>query len=453
MFRRLMIILIFCLLLPGNVQARSVELTFWTTEIHEDRLVVIDFLAKAFGVMQDDVTVKVVSVNENDLAERLREAMAAGNAPHLVGTGSELLVAMAETGCLNIEAASRVIRRMGVDRFYPGALSMLAASGGGRWYGVPFHGWVQGIWYRADWFEEAGLGPPRTWAGIMTAAKQLTDSAKGRYGILVGTADDHYATQVFTQIALSNGGAMFKTDGGIAFDSPAMVEALEFYAGLARYTPPGSQTWRARDYFLQGKLAMLFYSTFIMDDLALEKVASDSLSGDHFSELDGAPFDPDLVRHVRMVPLIHQRGAVGYGMINGFGICRKASAEEQKAVETFLEFLYEPARYVAWLHMAPGGMLPVLRDVGGSELFLADPAGLFRRYGQAKIREIIDGMASIRSFGMVDGKRLPAASLAYAKGVIPRMIRRTVFEGVPASDSVRMAAGEIRKIERMFNGQ
>lgn len=448
MFRYAVIVAVVFLWLAASAPARATELVFWTTEIHEDRLVVIDFLVKAFEAMQDEVTVKVVSVNENELAERMHAAVKEGTSPHLIGTGSELLVAMAETGGLDLDAASGIVRQIGVERFYPGALGMLAAPGGEQWYGVPFHGWVQGIWYRADWFEEAGLNPPSTWPDIMAAAKRFTDPVKGRYGILVGTADSHYTTQVFSQIALSSGAALFRGDGSVVFDRPAMVQALEFYGELARYTPPGPQTWRARDYFLQGKLAMLFYSTFIMDDLALERVASNSLTGDNFDDLEGADFDPNLVQNVRMVPFIEREQKAGYGMVNGFGICRRVNGEEREAVKLFLDFLYEPSRYVTWLHMAPGGMLPVLRDVAESDLFLADPSGIFRRYGRSKILEIIDGLASVSGFGMVDGERQPAASLVYAEGVIPRMIERTVFKGVSARESVTAASGEVREIVR-----
>ena len=448
MFRSAVTIILVCLWLALPAPARAVELVFWTSEIHEDRLVVINFLARAFEAMQDEVTVKVISVDENEMYARMHKAWDEDKPPHLVGTGSELLVSMAETGCLDRAEASRIIRRIGLERFYPGTLSMLAATGGDQWYGVPFHGWVQGIWYRADWFEEAGLAPPRTWPDILAAAKRFTDPEKGRYGILVGTADDHYTTQVFSQIAASNGGAMFRADGSVVFNRLAMEQALEFYAELAKYTPPGPQSWRARDYFLQGKLAMLFYSTFIMDDLALEQVAADSLTGDNFSDLTGAAFNPNLVQNVRMVPFVQRERKSGYGMINGFGVSRSLSAEERDAVERFLAFLYQPAQYVTWLHMAPGGMLPVLRDVAESAQFLADPSGIFRRYGRSKIVGIINGLASIRTFGMVGGKRQPAASLVYTAGVIPRMVKRTVFESVPAPKSLAEATAEIREIVR-----
>lgn len=433
-------------LLIASPCAAKTSLTFWTTEIQEDHLEAVRFLVRAYMVMQDDVEIDLVSVNENDLAERMGEAKGTCNAPHLVGADSQLLVALAERGCLDKAEATRTVRRVGVNRFYPGSLNLLSAPGGKSWYGVPFHGWVQGLWYRADWFEEAGLAPPDTWKAILAAAKHFTDPSEGRYGIVVGTAKGNYAAQVFTHLARSNGAAMFRPNGDVVFDSPATVRTLEFYAELAKYGPPGPQYWRARDYFLQGRLAMLFYSTFIMDDLALAGVAADSLTGENFEELEGNSFDPELVNKVRMVPSIRRTRAANYGVINGFGIRGRLTEEERRCVDSFLEFLYEPAHYVSWLHMAPGGMMPVLRDIASSDRFLADPLGIFRRYGRDKVRDIIEGLSAIENFGLVGGRLQPASSLVYADSVISRMIQRTVFDGMSAADSVKQAAQEIETI-------
>lgn len=433
-------------LLATPISAPAVDITFWTTEIHKDRLEVINFLIQTFMVMQDDITVTLVSVDENDLFNRAKEARTNGTAPHLVGTGSQLIIALCESGILDSAEATRFVQSLGVDRFYPGSLRQLATPGGSSWCGIPFHGWVQGIWYRADWFRKAGLPPPNNWTAILTAAKHFTDPAIGRYGIVVGTDEDHYSTQIFTQLARSNGASMFDGDGQVVFDSPEMVETLGFYAALAKYGPSGPQKWRARDYFMQGKLAMLFYSTFIMDDIALERVARDSLTANNFDELEGAPFDPDLVRKVRMMPIVRRSQKAGYGIINGFGIRSGLSKEEREATSRFLTFLYDPSHYVTWLHMAPGGMLPVLKDIATSDRFLADPSHIFRRYGRAKIKEIIEGLAEIDTFGLVDGKSHPESAVVYAEGVIPRMIRRTVFKGIPAGESVAQAAKEIQAI-------
>ncbi|WP_413700470.1 hypothetical protein ACLKMH_00815 [Psychromonas sp. KJ10-10] len=88
------------------------------------------------------------------------------------------------------------------------------------------------------------------------AAKYFYKPEDNQYGILLGTKADSYAEQCYTQFALSNSAGQFDKDGNLIFNSAGQVEVLDFYKNLAQYNPPGPQTWRARDYYLQGKLAM-----------------------------------------------------------------------------------------------------------------------------------------------------------------------------------------------------
>ncbi|GKT31377.1 extracellular solute-binding protein, partial [Aduncisulcus paluster] len=106
-----------------------------------------------------------------------------------------------------------------------------------------------------------------------------------------GTRNDSYAEQVFTHLALSAGASEFNKDGEVVFNSPNTVRTLGFYKELSHYTPPGPQWWRGRDFYMQGRLAMMFYSTFIMDDLAIPSIAANSLGPNHFKELDGTNYD------------------------------------------------------------------------------------------------------------------------------------------------------------------
>ena len=96
-----------------------------------------------------------------------------------------------------------MVEKIGKDRFYLGSLMMVESPDPGNYYGLPYHGWVQGIWYRADWFKKAGLAPPNTWENILNAAKTFYKPEKNQYGILVGTKAENYAEQCFTHFALS----------------------------------------------------------------------------------------------------------------------------------------------------------------------------------------------------------------------------------------------------------
>jgi multiple sugar transport system substrate-binding protein len=229
-----------------------VQIQFWTTETQSDRMKTIQLLMDTFQALNPDIAVKLVPVDENDMPSQMAAASAAGNLPGLIEGSSELMLAFGEEGILDINGATTMVEKIGKDRFYLGALKMVESPDLGNYYGLPYHGWVQGIWYRADWFKEAGLAPPNTWKNILNAARTFYKPKKNQYGILVGTKAENYAEQCFTHFALSNKAAEFNSKGELIFNSKEMLETLEYYAELAKYNPPGPQTWRARDYYLQG---------------------------------------------------------------------------------------------------------------------------------------------------------------------------------------------------------
>jgi multiple sugar transport system substrate-binding protein len=355
------------------------------------------------------------------------------------------LLAFGEEGVVDKASNKKMLESIGESRFFDGALNMLQGPNGKDYYGVPFHGWVQGIWYRKDWFEAAGLDAPNTWENIEKAARVLTNKSENQYGILIGTNAESYTEQVFTQFALSNGAREFNSDGKLTFNSPEMLETLEYYQNLAEYNPPGPQTWRARDYYLQGKMAMFFYSTYIMDDLALAEVAKGSLSSENFEGLGGAAFDENLVKNTGFSPIITNTTDASYGVLVGLS-AMKSKANEKKAVQKFVQYLYDPYAYITYLHMAPGGMNPMLSDIPNHPYYLKDPQGVFEVYGSDAIKDIIKGFESIQTFTVVDGKSYPQSGQIFAKKIIPKMVYSVIFEGVAPADALADAEAEMKDL-------
>ena len=422
------------------------QIEFWTTETQSDRMKTIQLLMDTFQALNSDITVKLVPVDENDMPSQMAAASAAGNLPGLIEGSSELMLAFGEEGILDIKGATKMVDTIGKNRFYVGALKMVESPQAGNYYGLPYHGWVQGIWYRADWFKEAGLDPPNTWDNILKAAKTFYKPEDNQYGILVGTKAENYSEQCFTHFALSNKAAEFNSKGELIFNSPEMLETLLYYAELAKYNPPGPQTWRARDYYLQGKMAMFFYSTYIMDDLALAEVAAGSLTNKNFPELTGSTFDPNLVDNTGVVTTITKTQPAGYGSIVALGLVDQKDSRKNEAAQKLLSFLYEPSSYITFLHMAPGGMNPMLRDIAGTPEYLNDPKGIFKRYGRKKIEEIIAGLDNIGSFTIVDGKTFPASGKIFAKQIIPRMIYSVTIEDKDPKEAMSWAEEEMKKV-------
>jgi len=422
-----------------------VELEFWTTQTQSDRSATIQVLIDTFQVMYPDITIKLIPVDENDMPTQINTAASSGTLPAIIECAAENAVAFGSEGFLDAAAATALIDEIGADKFYAGTLK-LNSSGSGEYYGIPYHGWVQGLWYRADWFEEAGLNPPSTWEDIEKAAEYFYRPDDNRYGILVGTKAETYAEQCFTQFAMSNNAGLFDKEGKLIFNSPEMREALEFYARLAQYNPPGPQTWRARDYYLQGKMAMFFYSTYIMDDLAIQEVAAGSLTSENFKDLAGSDFDPELVEHTRLAPIITNKSPAGYGVVVSLAMPNHGDPAKTAAASKFLRYLYTPNAYITWLHMAPGGMNPVLKEIAVNERFQNDPKGIFKHYGKEKMAEIIQGLDRIETFSIVDGNRITAASTIYAQQIIPQMIYKITQEGMDIDKAMGWAEDEMKKI-------
>lgn len=424
-----------------------VEIDFWTTETQSDRQATIQVLIDTYQIMNPNVSVKLIPVDENDLATQLNTAAAANNMPALIEVGAENAVAFGTEGLLDEKAATDMIDMIGKDAFYAGSLKLVESPTSGSYYATPYHGWVQGIWYRADWFEEAGLQPPNTWENILKAAKYFYKPDDNQYGILVGTKAEAYAEQCFTQFAMSNGAGLFDKDGNLVFNSPEMKEAVEFYAELAKYTPPGPQTWRARDYYLQGKMAMFFYSTYIMDDLALAEVAAGSLTSENFTDLAGNSFDPELVENTRMASTVSNSEDAGYGVVNSLAFPAQGDAAKTEAAKGFLRYLYTPNAYITFLHMAPGGMNPVLKEIASNERFQNDPKGIFKNYGKDKMVEIIAGLDNIETFSIVEGNRIAAASTIFSKQIIPQMLYKITQEDMDVDSAMAWAEDEMMKLK------
>lgn len=451
----LIILVSLFLLLPLSVfaggaeevqEAGPVSFDFWTTETQSDRMATIQVLIDTYTTLYPDVSINLVAVDENDLATHVQTASAAGTLPAMFESPAETAVAFGVEGILDIAAVTDIVNGIGKGKFYQGALKVLETTAKDGYYALPYHGWVQGIWYRADWFEDAGLEPPTTWEATLKAAKHFYQPDKNRYGILVGTKAEAYTEQCFTPIAMSNNAALFDKDGNLVFNSPEMKEAVEYYAELAKYTPPGPQTWRARDYYLEGKMAMFYYSTYIMDDLALAEVAAGSLTGENFAELEGTGFDPELVDKTRLAPIMTNKSPAGYGTVVTLGLFKQDDSAQTAAAKKFIQYLYTQNAYITFLHMAPGGMNPMLKEISTNPRFQNDPKGIFKHYGAEKMAEIIQGLDSIETFSIVDGNRMEAASAITAQQILPQMLFKITQEGMDVDKAMTWAESEMKKL-------
>jgi multiple sugar transport system substrate-binding protein len=147
-------------------------------------------------------------------------------------------------------------------------VAIKAYSYKGDLYAVPQFCVAGFTFYRTDLFEKAGLDPkkpPKNWDDLLRYAKALTIDTNGDgnpdqwgygyCGLEIG-AD-------FLEFMWQNGGDVLDDNGNVTVNSPAVVEALQFFVDLRnkyKVVPPGVITMMPEDLrkmFISGQMAML----------------------------------------------------------------------------------------------------------------------------------------------------------------------------------------------------
>ena len=341
---------------PVEVTAQSTDKTvieFWTTDNEEPRVDVYEEIAAAFMEEHPEIDLRIVPIEEAGIAQRIATAQAANRLPDIVRMGVERVSAFAADGILDEEAAAATIAAIGEDDFRAGPLSMVTNPTTGVYSAVPFDGWVQAIWYRTDMFDEDGLEAPLSWDAINAACDTLPGTGNLLYALGLGTdPGQNYPHQVFEQVAISNNAWPFDADGNVSMNTPEMVEALKFYTDLQRCAIPGPQYWRgAREAYELDQAGMLFYSTYIMDDL----VDGSGLDGGGNVQI---PVE-DLPGKTGFAPeMAGPNGSASYGQLVTLGIMKDADPMAQEVVKYFMT----GDNYLKVLALAPFGKVPVLES-------------------------------------------------------------------------------------------
>ncbi len=369
-----------------EVPAEPTEKTvieFWTTDNEEERVDTYEAVAAAYMAENPDIDLRIVPIEEAGVSQRIATAQAANRLPDIVRMGIERVAAFAADGILDEDAAEAVIESIGTEDFRSGPLTMVVDPATGKHAAVPFDGWIQAIWYRDDIFSQEGLSAPITWDDINAACDALPGAGNLLYGLTLGTdPGQNYPHQVFEQVAISNNAWPFDEAGNVTMNTPEMVEALRFYSDLQRCALPGPQYWRgAREAYELDQAGMLFYSTYIMDDLVdgsgLEaggnvEIAVDDLAGNTgFASVMEGP-----------------NGSASYGQLVTLGIMQGADPAAQDVVEFFLT-----EGYIDILALAPFGKVPVTKSAvdGWKEL-----SPYFANYSDETLDQIANGYESMQ---------------------------------------------------------
>jgi multiple sugar transport system substrate-binding protein len=407
-----------------EVPADSVDKTvveFWTTDNEEGRIDVYEAIAVKFMAEHPEIDLRIIPIEESGIAQRIATAQAANRLPDIVRMGIERVSAFAADGILDEDAASAVIDSIGLDDFRDGPLVMVTDPATGKYAAVPFDGWIQAIWYRTDSFADAGINAPISWDDINAACDALPGTGNLLYGLTLGTdPGQNYPHQVFEQVAISNDAWPFDAAGNVSMNTPEMIEALSFYAELQRCAVPGPQYWRgAREAYELDQSGMLFYSTYIMDDLVdgsgMEGGGSITIAVD------------DLANKTGFAAMMEgPNGSASYGQLVTLGIMQGAVPEAQLVVEYFLT----GENYIDVLALAPFGKVPVLESAV-AEWGTLSP--YFANYSDETLGQIANGFDSMQRWLFrpdYDATQRAVVGDIEGRLLIPMAISNIALEGI-----------------------
>jgi len=401
--------------------AEKTIIEFWTTDNEEERIDVYDAIAVKFMAENPEIDLRIIPIEESGIAQRIATAQAANRLPDIVRMGIERVSAFAADGILDEDAASAVIDSIGIDDFRDGPLVMVTDPATGKYAAVPFDGWIQAIWYRADVFETAGINAPITWDDIDTACDTLPGTGNLLYGLTLGTdPGQNYPHQVFEQVAISNDAWPFDAAGNVSMDTPEMIEALSFYTELQRCAVQGPQYWRgARESYELDQSGMLFYSTYIMDDL----VDGSGMEGGGSIEIAVE----ELANKTGFAAMMEgPNGSASYGQLVTLGIMQGAAPEAQLVVEYFLT----GENYIDVLALAPFGKVPVLESAV-AEWGTLSP--YFANYSDETLGQIANGFDSMQRWLFrpdYDATQRAVVGDIEGRLLIPQAISNIALEGI-----------------------
>ncbi|WP_068118858.1 ABC transporter substrate-binding protein [Tropicimonas marinistellae] len=210
----------------------------------------------AWEAANPDYTVNVEFIPWGQCQEKSLTLAAAGNPPGIAYMGSRVLKQL---------AAGEMIRPFDLTDEEAGTYSEAVLNTvrfDGNVWGIPRAFSTKALFWNKDLFAEAGVDMPdgpQTFEDVLTAAKAISESTEAKgYGLPAASFDN--TMHHFLNWMYSNGGAVLDADGKVVFDSPEVIETLQFFKDLTPYVQNGPIAYdrgKVEPLFAESQVAMM----------------------------------------------------------------------------------------------------------------------------------------------------------------------------------------------------
>lgn len=248
-------------MLPRTASAQRGALNYWHHFTSTTEFKGLERVMALFKQRFPDINVTQENIPNPEYMAKMTAAVVANARPDtgMVSTErSKDLVAM--RALVDIDARVR-----GWSRFseYSGD-AWAGATVDNKIYGIPAFTFVNWMYYRKDWFAEAGIAPPKTLAEFQAAAIKLTDPSKNRFGFSMRGGAGGFS---FVLDMIESFGSPIVVNGKPAMDRAKAIEAVTFWSELHtrhKAVPPSAPNDGFRqimEAFKTGQTAMVMHHT------------------------------------------------------------------------------------------------------------------------------------------------------------------------------------------------
>ena len=244
-------LLVFCALLlttgclPSGLPDESINnpvvpppekttIVFWNENAAADRTAYYQTLIAQFERENPDIHVEYVGLPKKAARLKINTAIATNGLPDVCGMQSAWIAEFCHQDVL-LDLDPWFQQWAGRDDLLPEVIAAnrrMTEDGG--LYQLPNTMSMETLWYRADWFRDAGLEPPTTWDAFFAAVEQLNDPAQQRYGFTLRGGDGAGLQLLRAMFAYSGYTSFFDENGRCRIDDPVHVAFVKRYLGLYR---------------------------------------------------------------------------------------------------------------------------------------------------------------------------------------------------------------------------
>ncbi len=256
-------------LTPMSAFAQAASINYWHTFTSQNEAAGLQAVSDLFKAAHPDIAVTPENIPNPEFMAKITAAVVSGSRPNVTMVASERFQDLLAMGALT-DMTDRIANWERRGDFDDKRFDSISADG--KVYGVPGFTFVDWMYYRKDWFEEAGIAPPTTYAEFRDAAIKLTDPAKGRFGF--GLRGGPGGQNFIVNVMEAFGSPVLHDDGTIGLDREKAIEALDWYSGLL-VKDNAVPTSAANDGFQQvisgfqtGQTAMIWHHTGSYQDIA-----------------------------------------------------------------------------------------------------------------------------------------------------------------------------------------